>query len=155
MTTNPCDNQPRSPLNIARMIHIDLLLAYVFQPNTLQEYDQFNTNEMFIRYIPVKWRCMISSRSANHIPFLSLVTFPRILMLKRIGCIIIHFEMSHAGGRPKDAVWEHFLLVRHNNKSFAKCKRYSREQSIKACRMKEHYKKCNTAVSYNPYTVLN
>ena len=50
--------------------------------------------------------------------------------------------IMHKGGRPRDPIWEQFVLVEEGCQSFARCKLCRKQQSGKVYRMKEHYQKC-------------
>ena len=55
------------------------------------------------------------------------------------------------GGRPKDPIWEHFFGVEVDGKlKYARCKICNHQQSIKACRMRDHHKKCAVVSSTAP-----
>ena len=46
------------------------------------------------------------------------------------------------GGRPRDPIWEFFFQVEDGGKTYAKCENCSKQQTVKAQRMREHHKKC-------------
>ena len=46
------------------------------------------------------------------------------------------------GRRPRDPIWEFFFQVEDGGKTYAKWKNCSKQQTVKAQRMREHHKKC-------------
>ena len=58
------------------------------------------------------------------------------------------------GGRPKDQIYEHVLLVEVNGDKLAQCKQCGNKQGRKPYRLREHHKKCSGKQEVQNETIM-